>query len=285
MAEQRPRIGFIGFGEVGSLFASLMRERGAQVVAYDLVRDKVRGVEFVALPELVAGCDWILSTVTTQAACEVAKACQAWLGPAKVYLDLNSTSPDQKREIGRIVVETRAGFAEGAILGAIGAEGAAVRILLGGPQGRAAAEMLSSMGFRAEFFSEEIGQASLFKMLRSVFSKGMEALLLETLAAAQRAGLAQLLWQDLIDFMQRNPFERAASSWICTHPRACERRYHELRQVNQTLRELGLRPLVELGVEAFFERSRGLKPEQAFRAKPTCWEDVTAWLAQRLCGS
>jgi 3-hydroxyisobutyrate dehydrogenase-like beta-hydroxyacid dehydrogenase len=280
-AERIPRIGFIGFGEVASVLARALNEKGAEVAAYDLVPGKVTA-PFLPLAELLARCDWILSTVTTQAARQAAESCAPLLRPGQVYLDLNSTSPEEKVAIGRVIGRSPAGFAEGVILGAVGAEGAAVRILTGGPEGRRAAGLLSRLGLKARFFSERTGQASLFKMLRSVFSKGLEALLLEMLAAARRAGLEQELWEDVAAFMSGNPFERVAENWIRTHPGACERRYHELRQVGQTLRELGFAPLMAAAAEAFFDRSRALALPAAFPEKPASWAAVVEYLAQRL---
>ncbi len=142
--------------------------------------------------------------------------------------------------------------------------------------------MLNRLGLNASFFSEQTGRASLFKMLRSIFSKGLEALLLEMLAAARRAGLEQELWRDVVGFMSRNPFERVATNWIVTHPAACERRYHELRQVNETLRDLGMTPLVSLAGEAFFERSRAMNLAAMFSEKPDSWEVVVERLEERL---
>ena len=96
------------------------------------------------------------------------------------------------------------------------------------------------------------------------------------------AGLEQELWQDVTGFMNRNPFERVAANWIVTHPAACERRYHELRQVNETLRELRLSPLLTLAGEAFFERSRAMDLATMFAEKPASWEAVVERLEQRL---
>ncbi len=281
MAEKALKIGFIGFGEVASVFSAAMRGRGAEVAAYDLEPAKA-GPLLLPLEELMARCDWILSTVTTQAARQVAEICVPLLRRGQIYVDLNSTSPAIKIAIGDTIARSAAGFAEAAILGAVGAEGTAVRILTGGPEGRRAAEQLNRLGLNATFFSERTGRASLFKMLRSIFSKGLEALLLEMLAAARRAGLEQELWQDVTGFMNRNPFERVAANWIVTHPAACERRYHELRQVNETLRELRLSPLLTLAGEAFFERSRAMDLATMFAEKPASWEAVVERLEQRL---
>ncbi len=282
MQEQRIRIGFIGFGQVGSLFASVMLRGGADVAAFDLIREKVR-VTFLEPEQLAARSDWILSSVTAQTALEVARRWQPLLRPGQAYLDLNSTSPRVKREIGECIRASGAGFAEGVILGAVGAEGARVRILTGGPEGRRAAELLCRYGLNAGFFSEETGRASCFKMLRSVFSKGLEALLIEMLTAARRAGIARELFDDLSEFMTANPFERVAANWITSHLGACERRYHELRQVNETLRELGVIPIMTLAAESLFDRSRAILP--ATEDAPASWEEVIERLEQRREGT
>jgi 3-hydroxyisobutyrate dehydrogenase-like beta-hydroxyacid dehydrogenase len=279
MSEQRVRIGFVGFGEVGSLLAFVMQQNGADVAAWDLVTDKVK-VTLLPPEELAARCDWIFSTVTTEAALDVARSFAPRLRQGQVYVDFNSTSPATKLTIAEVIATTPAGFAEAVILGAIGAEGARARILTGGPRGRDTAELLCRYGLNAHFFSEQTGQASRFKMLRSVFSKGAEALLLEMLAAAHRAGFAEELFRDLSDFMTANPFERVAANWIRTHPLACHRRYHELRQVNETLRELGLTPVMSLATEAFFDRTRVLAGDHP--PARDSWQQAVAWLEERL---
>ncbi|MCS7315579.1 MAG: NAD(P)-binding domain-containing protein [Bryobacterales bacterium] len=279
MQDEKVRIGFIGFGQVGSLFASLMLRHGADVAAYDPVREKVT-VPFLEPADLAARSDCIVSTVTTQAALEVAVRWQPLLRQGQLYVDLNSTAPRVKQQIEKLVGETPAGFAEGVILGAVGAEGPRVRILTGGPQGRRAAELLRRYGLDARFFSEQTGQASCFKMLRSVFSKGVEALLVEMLVAARRAGFAGELFRDLSDFMSANSFERVASNWISSHLGACERRYHELRQVTETLRGLDVTPIMSLAAEAFFDRSRAMAASTATRA--ASWQEAIELLERRL---
>ncbi|MCP5118598.1 MAG: NAD(P)-dependent oxidoreductase, partial [bacterium] len=137
-------------------------------------------------------------------------------------------SPSIKVEIGRTISRSGADFVEGAILGAVGASGADTRILTGGNRGPEAAETLTHLGLRVSFFSSEIGKASTFKMLRSIFSKGFEAVILELLIAGKRAGIEEELWKDVCEFMDQNPFERVAANWTRTHTVAHERRYHEM---------------------------------------------------------
>jgi len=291
---QFARVSFLGFGEVASVLSQPMRERGAEVMAYDVLltedrgeevlqaRARAEGIRFRPLREAVAHAGYVLSTVTTQASEEVAQECVAYLSPGQIYLDLNSTAPSRKEELGRIIAPSGAGFVEGAILGAVGATGAGTRILVGGPKGREATEALTELGLNVSYYSPEVGRASMFKMLRSIFSKGLEALILELLVAGRRAGIEQDLWQDVVDFMTGNPFDLVAANWVQSHTVAHERRYHEMVQVGDTMRDIGMEPVMTAATTAFFRRSLTLGLSEAFHEKPGSVEEVIDFMDQRL---
>jgi len=288
------KIGFIGFGEVAATFSEAMRKRGAQVLAYDILlgcqggaeilrqRARAEGIRFQPLPEVVESANYVLSTVTTQVAKDAAADCAVYLKPGQVYVDLNSTAPSVKVEIGEIIEPSGADFVEGAILGAVGATGAGTRIFVGGEKGAQAAETLSRLGLNVSYYSPKIGQASMFKMLRSIFTKGLEALLLEFLIAGRRAGIEGDLWEDIVGFMARTGFERAAANWLQTHAVAHERRYHEMVQVAETMREIGVEPVMTAGTEAFFKRSLSLGLRDAFPKKPDSMEEVIDFYVMEL---
>jgi 3-hydroxyisobutyrate dehydrogenase-like beta-hydroxyacid dehydrogenase len=170
-------------------------------------------------------------------------------------VDLNATSPAVKQAIAKVVLPTGAHFVEGAILTAVGVTGARTRILIGDREGPASAQTLFQLGLNAAHYSREIGRASAFKLLRSVFSKGVEALLIEFLVAGRRAGLQEDLWREVVDLFAQNGFERVAENWIRTHGTAHERRYHEVVQVAEEMRALGLDPVMTEATEALFKRS------------------------------
>lgn len=289
-----PQIGVIGFGEVGSTFSNKMAERGASVRVYDTLleerggkqllqsRIKHRNVALVTRQTMLSQSDVILSVVPTQAAEEVAVQIAEDIKPEQTYVDLNSTSPTAKKRISRIIQTTGAMFIEGAILGAVGATGAQTHILIAGEKGEQVAEALEGLGLNTTFYDVEIGKASAFKMLRSVFSKGLEALLLEMMIAGKRAGIEVDLWEDVIDYVLENPFESVAENWICSHAVAHERRYFELLQVTKTMIELGVKPLMTSATEAFFERSISLDFDKAFPTKPVAYMDVVDFMSERI---
>ena len=272
------RVAFIGFGEVATAFSGAIKARGAEISAYDVLvgesggperlRARAGGVEvaFRTLPEALSGARYVLSTVTTSVALEAARACAAHLKPGQTYVDFNATNPGAKLEIEQVVTPTGATFVEGAVLGAVGVTGAKTEILLGGPHARGAErDLAGELGLNARFYSEEIGKASMFKNLRSVFSKGLEALLIEFLVAGERAGIRADLWREVTELMANHPFEKTAANWVRTHAAAHARRHHEMEQVAEVLRELGVEPTITRATVAFFERSAtlGLQPASA----------------------
>ncbi len=287
------RISVIGFGEVGACFSRALRSKGAELRAYDSLlekaeNDKIRsrmaeaGVQSGSLEEVVRASELILSTVTNQKAASVAEACVHALQPGQFFVDLNSTAPAIKVEIGRILKPSGCDFVEGAILGAVGATGADTRILAGGEKAAKVAELLSRHGLNVSYYSPEIGKASMFKMLRSIFSKGLETLLLELLIAGRRAGIDHDLWDDITDFMEKKSFAAIGGNWIQTHAVAYERRYHEMVQVTETMREIGIEPIMTDATTAFFRRSLALDLDSAFPEKPQSCEAVVEHMEARL---
>jgi 3-hydroxyisobutyrate dehydrogenase-like beta-hydroxyacid dehydrogenase len=288
------RVGFIGFGEVASTFSVPLVDHGVQVAAYDILlaqaggqavlqrRTRIGGIRFLPLHEMLAGVDYVLCTAATHVAKAIARESVPYLRPGQVYVDLNSISPGVKVEIAEIVARSGASFVEGAILGAVGATGAATRILLGGSRAEGAATALAALGLNASFYSPEVGKASTFKMLRSIFSKGLEALLLEFLTAGKRAGIQRDLWEEVTGLMRRHPFEQVAANWVQSHAMAHERRYHEMVQVAETMRELGVEPLMTVSTEAFFRRSLSLGFKDAFPERPDSMEAVIDFMEARL---
>jgi 3-hydroxyisobutyrate dehydrogenase-like beta-hydroxyacid dehydrogenase len=297
VSEQAPRVGFIGYGAVASTFARSMVAHRAEVYAYDVLLEQEGGrevlarraggpdVQWLPLEAMVSQVTYVLSTNAGHVALPVAKQCAPLLRPGQAYVDLNSTSPQVKRQIHEAVIPSGADFVEGVILDAIGAAGSGAQILLGGPHAARVAGALRDLGLNAAAFSGEIGPASTLKMLRSVLSKGMEALLIECLVAARRAGLQDALWEMLTGIMAETSFEVQAENWVRTHASAHERRYHEMVQVEDTIRGLGLRPVMTGATRAIFARSQGLGLGGAFPHGADTMDAVIGFLERQLGSS
>jgi 3-hydroxyisobutyrate dehydrogenase-like beta-hydroxyacid dehydrogenase len=287
-------IGFVGFGEVASCFGAALRAGGARVIAYDLLLDQPGGreklaarakgapPEFAALDSLMKDADFVLSTVTADVALAVARQCAAKLRRGQVYVDLNATGPSVKREIATAIAPSGAEFVEGAILPAVGVMGAKSQVLLCGRKAAEAGAALSALGLNFSGYGDEIGKASSFKMLRSVFSKGLEALLVECLLAGRRAGVEDDLWREIVGTIDAASFEQVGGNWVRTHATAHARRYHEMVQVAGVLRELGVDAPMTAATVRLFERSTQVALKDDFPKTPAAAGEVIAALERRL---
>ncbi|MDI7259832.1 MAG: NAD(P)-binding domain-containing protein [Thermodesulfobacteriota bacterium] len=278
------RIGFIGFGEVGRAFSKEMKTQGAEVYYYDIVNKKPeKWITFLPLNELIQTCDIILSTVVSHVAIEVAQEAAKFLNFEKTYSDMNSTSPTVKKKIARIIEESNANFIEGAVLSAVGETGSKASILVSGKKAEEFSRWMNRLGLiNLKYFSPQIGDSSMVKMIRSIFSKGVECLLLEMLIAGRRAGIEDYLWKDIVDLMRENSFERVAENWIKTHPLACERRYHEVVQAIETLEEIGIDPVMTRSTLNFFQRSMIMGLRKKFETKPENFWSVPNFIEEKL---
>jgi 3-hydroxyisobutyrate dehydrogenase-like beta-hydroxyacid dehydrogenase len=147
-----------------------------------------------------------------------------------------------------------------------------------GEKGQAVARDLSALGLNVGFYGAEIGRASTFKLLRSIFSKGVEALLVEAVLAARRAGVGDDVWREIVETMDERSFAETGGNWVQSHGTAHARRYHEMVQVEAFLRELGIDPTMTKATVAFFDRSTRLALARVFKEKPKSPDDVVAAL-------
>jgi 3-hydroxyisobutyrate dehydrogenase-like beta-hydroxyacid dehydrogenase len=83
------------------------------------------------------------------------------------------------------------------------------------------------------------GAASAMKLMRSVCMKGLAALLLESLEAAQRYGITDALVADMARFIDGRPFEQVVKRFVCGTAIHAGRRVHETTQAIALLRSLG----------------------------------------------
>lgn len=288
------KIGILGFGEAGSAFATTLAENNVDTFIYDRIWEysdveppyteysRFDKIIFCSLSDLLASADIVLSTVTTSAASNAAKTCISKLRSQQIYCDLNSTAPSVKVDLYNLFRPAKIGFVEGAIMGAIGVTGGQTKILLGGELATDLSHTLNSLGLNTLPYSTKIGQASTFKMLRSIFSKGLEALILEFLVAGKNSGLEDDLWQEVTSLFEMNNFQDIAKNWVCSHAVANERRYHEMIQVIDLLKDMKLDPIMTNATLAFFKRSADWNISQDFPQKPSEMDKLIEDLAQRI---
>jgi 3-hydroxyisobutyrate dehydrogenase-like beta-hydroxyacid dehydrogenase len=252
-------LGFVGFGEAGSRIANGLREAGAgEMFAYDIAdNQKIRGraeqarvVLAKSNAELAEQCSTIFSVVTAASAVDAARQNAPWLSSEHVYIDCNSVSPDTKREIARVIQSSPARFIEVAIMAPVPKmKGQAVPMLIsGGPiDGGAAADVaaaLAPLGFDMETLDGPFGSAAAVKMCRSIVVKGLEAILTECVLGASRFDAEERVFASLQKSFPGIEWKRLADYMVNRVVVHGERRAREMEEVAETLRSVGVDPIM-----------------------------------------
>ena len=256
------KFAFIGFGEAGPQIARGLMSAGAgSVTAYDILaidprtRDDwvVKAASVGARPvdtaeAAVADADIVISTVTSERALDAASAAAPHLHQGQIYLDFNSCSPGKKVKAA-VAVENRsaARYVDVAVMDTVPGRGHLVPMLLAGEAAQAAVEALAPFGMNLEVVGASIGQASTIKMARSVFMKGIEAILCESLVAAHRAGVHERVLASIQGTFPDLDWRALATYHMGRMALHGRRRAIEMDSVADTLRDLDLQPFTARG--------------------------------------
>ncbi|MDS2172972.1 NAD(P)-binding domain-containing protein [Nesterenkonia sp. CL21] len=193
-------VAVLGLGEAGQVFARAFAQAGDHVVGFDPgpARTPDGVVRADTAAEAVAEAEMVLSLTTARFAVAAAEQCRAALSPGVLYLDLNASSPEVKKSV-ETVLEGAAQVVDGAVIGSVRAFGATVQVLLSGAASGEVEQQLSRVGTRTEILGAQVGDASRRKLLRSIFMKGLSALVQESLEAAAGAGDEQWVRQQMAE--------------------------------------------------------------------------------------
>ena len=253
-------VGFVGFGEAGFTIGRGLRTAGASSVnAYDiaahtpdrgpLIRERAAGAGATLVAsseELARSSDVILSVVTCSAALDAARQTAPFLTDRHVYADLNSVSPALKQDVAAVIEATGAAFVEAAVMAPVQPYGHAVPMLLGGPAAGRFVAIMAPFGMHLEALDGPIGKAAAVKMCRSIVVKGLEALLAECVLAATRYEADEKVFASLRETWPGIDWKALADYTAGRMVVHGERRAREMEEVAETLKAIGVEPLMAL---------------------------------------
>lgn len=262
-------VAFIGFGELGQAFASGLAAQGVGSAAWDIdfrKRDSAcraaaerLGVRAASsLADALGGAEIVISAVTASQSSTVAGEAAPLLDIRQLYVDLNSVSPDRKRESAALMPGGR--YVDLAVMAPVHPKGLKTSCLAAGPDAEAAIAALSALGMDVAHAGPNIGDAAVIKMIRSVMIKGLEALTYECFSAAHAAGVLPQILDSLSKSFSGMEWRKAGAYNVSRMLDHGVRRAAELREVAATLEALGTPPHVTLGAAEHQHRIGGLGP-------------------------
>lgn len=270
--------GFIGFGEVGSTFACHIGKRLRRAVfVFDpvlnsnaiptSVRKRLEGTPIKIVRDIacLAGrCDAVISVVTPRVASAVARQAARKWGKG-LFIDFNSVSPSEKQSLAGLF--PKGAYVDGAILGSVTQEGAAVPLAIAGPCAGRAFASFRKIGLTVSVAEPLVGMASALKMCRSIFMKGLECLFVETLLAAAEFGLEESVLKSIEQTFRSYGFRRMVEMLVTTHAIHCGRRSDEMRSAAMMMREIGVPIHMTKAARDFLFASSGTGLPEHFRGE------------------
>lgn len=227
------KIGFLGFGEVASTLAMGLLNNGADV--FTCVEGRSLRTKELAKKaelnlcksnqELAKSSDILISAVTPFQAVKVAQEVGKYV--EGIYVDINNISPPTVKEALSYIKNRKT--ADASIIGSVRKKGLEVHILASGHCAKHFAE-LNQYGMNIDVIGEEEGQASAIKLFRSSFTKGVSALLFETLYSAYKMGIDGEVLKYIAE-TECEGFRDSAVSRIISSAVHSKRRAEEMEEV------------------------------------------------------
>ena len=239
-----PRIGFLGFGEVGQRFAADLRAANAvlELSAFDLLLhqaaagDAMRrhaSAQRVALTAdagmLATASSLIFCAVTADQTLEAAHSLAARPLADVWVIDVNSAAPQTKIECAKVIREAGGRYVEAAVMTSVPPHGIRVPMLLGGEHAAAGEKLLRELGFAAQTVSADLGVASAIKLCRSVIIKGLESLVVESFTAARSLGVEEQVLASLQETYPQFDWEKQGDYLFSRVIQHGKRRAEEMR--------------------------------------------------------
>ncbi|MGJ5010975.1 DUF1932 domain-containing protein [Bradyrhizobium oligotrophicum] len=253
-ASNQWHVGLIGYGEVGKILAEDLRKDGVRVSAYDVkladsrgdaMRSHADGIGVTLAAshaELAAQADFIVSAVTASQDVAVAEACAPKIKTGAWFLDFNSASPGAKQRAAALIDGAGGRYVEGAVMTSVPPYRIKVPLLLGGAGARELAPLLNDLGFAAKPASDKLGVASATKMCRSIMIKGLEAMVIESFTTARAYGVEDAVLASLKETFPGIDWEKQGAYFFQRVIEHGRRRAEEVREVAETVRDIGLTP-------------------------------------------
>lgn len=247
-------LGFVGFGEAPFNFTKDLDRSMVKVFAFDVAAkgDDLRGqtirsnaeknsVTMVdSMEQLAQKSNIIFCFTSANSALPIAKQIAPLMRLGTLYVDLNSTSPATKVEIGKVFGGSKADFVEAAVMASVPANRTKVPIYVCGKRGAELESMLNPCGTNIHFKGETLGAASATKMLKSVLFKGFIALLIETVFAADRYSITEEVLGALKHMMtEEMTYEECCNYFVEAGAKDSVRMSQEMEQVVETLKSMG----------------------------------------------
>lgn len=239
------KVGFIGFGEVSYRLSNILLNGGVEVFTSlegrsDKTKNLANSSKVLILDtfkEVAMKSDILVSANSPNSALAIAIKYGSLTDG--LFLDLNNVSSSTTEKIANFLSEDH--FIDSALMGGVKSDN--LNLFVSGKLAHCVVELIDKLPVSNDYkinvkiVSDKIGDVSKLKMLRSYYTKGVSALLIETFETAKSLGLDADLWK-VLSLTEGKNFEEYSKSRIANSYNSSKRKYEEVEEILEFLEEL-----------------------------------------------
>ena len=250
-------IAILGLGEAGGAFGRDLLEVGVQVVGWDPNPSEIpAGIKLAdSNSNAVKQADIVFSLNWASVAVEVAREIAGSLAPSQLFVDFNTSSPQNKREVADIIEQNSGRFVDAALMAPVPPKGLGTLVYAAGSGADQFAQIIGPLGMPITVLEGGAGAAATHKLVRSIMYKGVAAVVMECLEAAQALDLEDYARQQMMTLLKD---ETMIDRFVAGSRKHATRRMHEMEAVVELLNAIDVAPLTSL---ASVEKLKSLKEQ------------------------
>lgn len=248
------KIGFIGFGEAAyNLSLGLNEKYEVDIRATDALTDdpvmgeqvRMRAEQAHVKLETSAGevanfADIVIAAVPSSYTLDACRSAKNYLRRGQLYVDVSASTPEVKLAVWEEIKEKGVLFADAAMLGSLPKDKHRVPIVASGNGAETFEKLMTPYEMKIKTVGEDAGAASAIKLVRSIYMKGISALMIEMLLAAEKYRVHDEVVSSIAESMDDIPFSSHLDRLVAGTAIHCHRRSAELGGSITLLKEAGL---------------------------------------------
>lgn len=234
------KIGFIGFGEASYYFISgMLNECQSKIMVYDVDRSKaeeqwkkLEKKKYVSITEsireLLEKTEIVFVAVPGETDEKVFSSIIDLRIENKLFVDLCTALPDVKSRIENKLFDIQCKYVDVAVMGSVPKLKQKVPMMVSGNGSEEFSRIVDRYAMDVDILGEKAGEASVIKFCRSIYMKGLAALLIETKNVSEAYGVCDKVFRSLEKSMDNDSFSDYSRRLIDGTMRHCKRRTKEM---------------------------------------------------------
>nr|WP_253718740.1 NAD(P)-dependent oxidoreductase [Bacillus sp. TH007] len=289
IGESVMKIGFIGYGEAAYELSTGLKTEGLnQFYAYDVLLQNEKlagslkekasqtGVQLTSsISELIEKSDLVIAAVPANKTLEVAQSVLESLKKNQLYVDVSASTPDIKKQVANEIEKQEALFVDAAMLGSLPVNKHKVPITASGSGIDQFMKVMNAYGMNITKISDQPGDASALKLIRSIYMKGIVGLLIEFLEISKKYNVEHQVISSLSDTIDSKSFEETMNRLVTGSALHAKRRAVELLGTIEMLDEAEIDASMSRAAQKKLEKLADFHFAERFGGvKPASWEEV-----------